>query len=207
MARTVDRNAKRLLIVESAATQFAKAGYAATAMDDVAAAAGVSKGSLYDYFKDKEDLFYAVFEWCEQRTMLTAMAQLKPERTAKDQILSFAEAVVSALMEQVDLYPVTLEVWAAAAKSGTRLRFAQAMQSLYVQYRGQVEALLHAAQDGGEIRKDVDTKAIAALLVGAVDGLMLQYWLDKSIAPKSWVRSYLLALFEGISTKTDGESK
>lgn len=198
MARIVDREAKRLQIVEAAAAQFARMGYDATAMDDVAEAAGVSKGSLYDYFKNKEDLFYAVFEWLCRQVMLASLSHTKPVTSAIEQITGFADAAVSALVSQVALYPVTLEVWAAAAKTGTRKRFSKAMQALYVQYRAQVEALLRAAQDSGEIKADIDVRGVAATLVGAVDGLLLQYWLDRSIDPNAWLRSFFTALFEGI---------
>lgn len=202
MARIVDRKAKRLLLVEAAAAQFARNGYDATGMDDVAAAAGVSKGSLYDYFKNKEDLFYAVFEWCDHQTMLASLAEMKTHGSATEQMIGFAEAAVSALTARVELYPVTLEIWSAAAKAGTRKRFSKAMRALYVRYREQVEMLLRFAQANGEIKADTDIPAVAGLLVGAVDGLMLQYWLDRSIDPKSWMRSFLSALFEGLSIKT-----
>jgi TetR/AcrR family fatty acid metabolism transcriptional regulator len=73
MARIVDRDAKRLKILEAAAARFAQSGYEATSMDDLAIAAEVSKGSLYDYFKNKEDLFYGVFEWSMGRLMTASM--------------------------------------------------------------------------------------------------------------------------------------
>ena len=49
-------------------------------------------------------------------------------------------------MEHVALYPVMLEVWAAAAKIGTRARFSQAMQALYTAFRAQIGALITEAQ-------------------------------------------------------------
>ena len=47
-------------IVAAALASFADRGYAATKLEDVAAAAGVSKGTIYLYFPTKEDLFRAV---------------------------------------------------------------------------------------------------------------------------------------------------
>jgi AcrR family transcriptional regulator len=49
-------------LVEAARTLFAAKGYEATALDDVVAAAGVTKGALYHHFGSKRDLFRAVFE-------------------------------------------------------------------------------------------------------------------------------------------------
>ena len=47
-------------IVNAALATFAEFGFAATRLDDVAARAGVTKGTIYLYFKNKEDLFQAV---------------------------------------------------------------------------------------------------------------------------------------------------
>ena len=47
-------------IVAAALASFAERGYAATKLEDVAAAAGISKGTIYLYFPTKEDLFRAV---------------------------------------------------------------------------------------------------------------------------------------------------
>lgn len=201
MARPVDRDAKRLQILEAAAARFAQSGYEATSMDDLAAAAGVSKGSLYDYFENKEDLFYGVFEWFLQVLMTASMERMREEKTARGRLLAFADASVGALVDHIELYPVTLEVWAAAAKAGTRERFSKAMRELYVLYRAEVTQIIAAAQQNGEIKKDVDIAAVGGLLVGAIDGLFLQYWLDPSFDARRWVENFINALFDGIAAK------
>ena len=48
---------RRAAIVEAAMDEFIARGYAATRLDDVAKRAGVAKGTLYLYFKDKETMF------------------------------------------------------------------------------------------------------------------------------------------------------
>ena len=55
--------------------RFAEVGYEAASMDGLAAAAGVSKGSLYDYFENKEDLFYASSNGSRQQVLATSMAR------------------------------------------------------------------------------------------------------------------------------------
>ncbi|MFX1582474.1 MAG: TetR/AcrR family transcriptional regulator, partial [Promethearchaeota archaeon] len=49
-------------IVEAAITVFAKKGYHKTKMADIAKEVGVSKGTLYQYFKSKKELFEAVVQ-------------------------------------------------------------------------------------------------------------------------------------------------
>ena len=53
-------NAKRRQIVEGARSVFLARGFDAASMGDIAKAAGVSKGTLYVYFKDKDELFGAI---------------------------------------------------------------------------------------------------------------------------------------------------
>lgn len=58
--RKVDTAARREAILDAALTVFAEHGYEAARLDDMAARAGVAKGTLYLYFKDKEALFEAL---------------------------------------------------------------------------------------------------------------------------------------------------
>src|SRR5882757_4940478 len=53
-------NAKRRQVIEGARQVFLARGFDAASMGDIAKAAGVSKGTLYVYFKDKEELFTAI---------------------------------------------------------------------------------------------------------------------------------------------------
>jgi AcrR family transcriptional regulator len=55
-------SAKRRQIVEGARTVFRALGFDAASMGEIAKAAGVSKGTLYVYFKDKDELFHAIVE-------------------------------------------------------------------------------------------------------------------------------------------------
>src|SRR5580658_6894247 len=57
-----DDSAKRRQIVDGARDVFLAQGFDAASMNDIARAAGVSKGTLYVYFKHKEELFEAIVE-------------------------------------------------------------------------------------------------------------------------------------------------
>lgn len=64
LVETTDDNAKRRQIVDGARAVFLAKGFDAASMMDIAKAAGVSKGTLYVYFKDKDELFDAIVQ-CE----------------------------------------------------------------------------------------------------------------------------------------------
>src|SRR5579863_6741866 len=57
-----DEGAKRRQIVDGARAMFLAQGFDAASMNDIARAAGVSKGTLYVYFKNKEELFEAIVQ-------------------------------------------------------------------------------------------------------------------------------------------------
>jgi AcrR family transcriptional regulator len=59
-AEAEEDNAKRRQILEGARAMFLARGFDAASMADIAKAAGVSKGTLYVYFKDKDELFTAI---------------------------------------------------------------------------------------------------------------------------------------------------
>lgn len=60
-ARPEDRSAA---ILQAALEEFTQEGYAATRMESIAARAGVTKGLIYFYYKNKQDLFEAMFRHC-----------------------------------------------------------------------------------------------------------------------------------------------
>ena len=66
----------RTAILEAAGERFVADGYAATSIDAVAAAARVSKGSVYHHFHDKSELFEAVFVAQEQQLLDAVSAAL-----------------------------------------------------------------------------------------------------------------------------------
>jgi AcrR family transcriptional regulator len=61
-AEETDDSAKRRQIIEGARTVFRVLGFDAASMGEIAKAAGVSKGTLYVYFKDKDELFQSIVE-------------------------------------------------------------------------------------------------------------------------------------------------
>ncbi len=94
-----------------------------------------------------------------------------------------------------------MELWAAASSGSARERFAAVMERLYRQFRGMTAELIEAGKAGGEFRPEVDSQAVAAWLVGGLDGLMLQYWFDQSLDARGWTASFLDTVLRGISAR------
>lgn len=92
---------------------------------------------------------------------------------------------------------------AMAASSGpARERFAAVMENLYREFRGMTAGLIESGKAAGEFRADVDSNAVAAWLVGGLDGMMLQYSFDHSLDVQAWTEHFLELVWRGISTHT-----
>lgn len=197
--KIVDKQAKRAEITRAATNVFARKGFQGASVDDVAEAAGVSKGTLYGYFENKEELFYATFEAFQAETVAQCEAAIAGQDSARAKLSACLMLTVQTLQTHIALFPLTLELWAAASSGSARERFAAVMERLYRQFRGMTAELIEAGKAGGEFRPEVDSQAVAAWLVGGLDGLMLQYWFDQSLDARGWTASFLDTVLRGIS--------
>lgn len=78
----LDRTARRESILRAAAVAFAEQGFAATSMEDVAAAAGITKLIVYRHFDSKEALYDAVLERVSERLSEEILEGVKDARAA-----------------------------------------------------------------------------------------------------------------------------
>lgn len=84
----LDRAARRETILQGAAGAFAEKGYAATSMEDVAAAAGITKLIVYRHFGSKGELYDAVLERVSERGREVFIAGLQAGRPATGAVRS-----------------------------------------------------------------------------------------------------------------------
>jgi len=89
------RDAKRREILAAAAAVFADKGFHAALMDEVAARAGIGKGTIYRYFTSKEELFFSILD-SGMMELQAALAAAGGARMAPDQKL---RTMVSAMAD------------------------------------------------------------------------------------------------------------
>ena len=201
MARpSTKRQAKREQILSAAAAVFARQGFAGTLMADIAAAVAVGKGTLYEYFPSKEELFFAVYQWVvERQEAATRVGISRLGGSAADRLRSLNQTVVSACLELQAMYGLVIEFWAAAGHRKMQERFKQAFLEGYQGYREVVTTLLEDGRRHGEFLSDVDSAALAAALVGMWDALGLQAWFDPRFDARASADAFIDALLRGIS--------
>jgi len=89
--RDLNREARRTAIVLLARDIFLEQGYAATSMSTIATQLGGSKGTLWAYFPQKEDLFAAVLDQVTGIFRETLADALRPGRDCRTTLLDFSE--------------------------------------------------------------------------------------------------------------------
>lgn len=102
----VDAARNRAAVLEAAARLFAEQGVEAVSMDQVAAAAGVGKGTLFRRFGDKSGLAAALLDARErvlQEAILHGPPPLGPGAAADERLTTFVDAYFDYLLEHLDL--------------------------------------------------------------------------------------------------------
>lgn len=167
---------KRRRILEGALKAFAKKGFYNTKVSEIASEAGVADGTIYLYFKNKDDLLISLFEdrmeWVIER-LNSEMAHL--EGGAIDKIYAFVELHFLLVVENRDLAEfITVELRQSAkfVKEYKNPKFGDYLRIL--------QNLIEQGQQEGVIRDDVDSKLAARAIFGALDEVLLLLTLSKS---------------------------
>ncbi len=179
MAKRVDKEQRQAELLETAIVVFAERGYQNTTMDEIAERAGVSKGMLYIYFKNKEALFGAVFRWFGKMTgemMQEAIGDVEDEI---EQIRRIAATWAEVAIQHREFVPLFLDFWAAASVHGMRNDYAEDLAAMYDEYRAMIITIIEQGIARGAFRAGTNAEAIAYLLVGGMDGIFIQSWLSR----------------------------
>jgi len=87
MARIIDKEEKRCDIAAASIKLFANKGIAQTSIDEIAKSAGVAKGTIYLYFKNKEEIILAIWDMLASRHQEAFQARITETMSAKEKIL------------------------------------------------------------------------------------------------------------------------
>jgi len=190
---------KKQLIIEAAAEVFARKGFSGTVMADIASRAGIGKGTIYEYFSSKDDLFFSVFEWVAEQSASAARVGISAlTGSVSHRLIRMNDSIMNYFKEMEDFFSLVMEFWSASASSQMRDRFKEAFRNSYQGLRQIVASLVRDGINYGEFRPDVDPEAIAAALVGTWDALLLQGWFDESFDPPRTAGKYLPVLLKGM---------
>lgn len=200
------RGDKQRIIIEAAARLMAERGFAGTAMSEVAKRADIGKGTIYEYFDSKEDLFFAVFEWFSREIAAAATVSVSAlGGSASERLMALSDSLMSSWGEIRDMFSLVFEFWAASQSSQMRGRFKNAFREAYEDFRAIVSSLIREGMNRGEFQGDADPDAVAAALVGTWDALFLQAWFEESFDLRTTAKQFMTVVIHGLRVKKQGQ--
>jgi len=168
--RFVNRQEKRRAILQAAMAVFARKGFSATKVADIAREAGIGKGTVYEYFSSKDEIFFALYRQMRDefhRRVFASKKALSPRRKIED----FITSALGAFEQWRELSRVLLEFWAEHRGGGAiEFRF----DEIYKDARARLAGIVREGIRKGVFRK-VNAINVASLLIAVVDGLLLQW--------------------------------
>ena len=178
MARvTADtRKATRAKLLTAAAEEFGRAGLERANIDAISIAAGCGKGTIYNYFPSKDELFLAVVE--------EASAQAGSSRPARDDAparerLRAALAGFCGWAGQHDALARVLVRECLMGTSGLYPQVIGAERPL----TGDLEAIVRDGAGRGELRGDIPAELLALAIAGLTDLALAQHWASGGSRP------------------------
>jgi TetR/AcrR family fatty acid metabolism transcriptional regulator len=189
---------KRERILTSALKVFASKGFFGAKVADVAAEAGVADGTIYLYFKSKDDLLISLFEMQMQHIIGELNGAMAGGKDAVDKLRRFVRAYVQLVQQNphgAEVITIELRQSAKFMKEYQNPRFAEFLKLL--------ASIVDEGQKNGKLRADIPAPVAARALFGALDELAL-WWVsgkgDKLDMNKvaDWVGDMVL---EGLSKK------
>jgi len=163
---------KRRQLLDAAVRVFARKGFHASRVGDIAEEAGVAHGLLYHYFKSKDQVLEAVFHenWS---VLLARIASVEEtDEPAPDQLRHIATIVLRTWLHLPDVVRVVIREFGRSPELAERIgELAQPIDA--------IQRVIERGIRRGEFRKDVDPVFAAAVVYGSIDELLTGWVLGR----------------------------
>jgi TetR/AcrR family fatty acid metabolism transcriptional regulator len=170
----VRRPDKRSLITEAAVEVFAEKGFRQARVSDIAKRAGVADGTIYLYFKNKEDILLSIFEEKMDLLLQRLGDTLEGVDDPEERIRRFAHFH----FEQVRQDRAAAEVLQVELRLSNKFLKEYRPEKLWA-YLGMFGQIVREGQDRGLFRPDIDPFIAMWAFFGGLDELAMQWVLSK----------------------------
>ena len=165
---------RRNQILDAATKVFVRQGFQHARMDDIVEESGLSKGTLYWYFKSKEDIINAILRRLFTGDLEKLESLLESEGTASERLIQLTNDRVIGLKHMSSLVPIIFEFYAVAVHQQWVQQF---IGEYFRHFRSLLEHLIQQGIDRGEFRP-VDPTKTAISFASLYEGLTLHWMMD-----------------------------
>ena len=145
---------RREAILDAAAREFAASGFAETSYNRIIERAGVSKGAMYYYFEDKQDLYVTVIRRARDRFLEEAGLSV-PDADTPEGFLQGVESLVERAVEFAHQRPVDVALFRGLLAERGEGKQAEVVRELRQESRRWTKGFLEKGQEVGAVRTDV----------------------------------------------------
>jgi TetR/AcrR family fatty acid metabolism transcriptional regulator len=177
MARRTVRNGttgKRELILKAATRVFARNGYFNSKVADIARAADVADGTVYLYFKSKEEILRSIFDQNMAEAIESGRKLIEDIRDPREKLRRIARLHLERLGADRNLavvFQVELRGSTKFMQEFSAARFAEYLDLLC--------KIFQEGQKGGVFRKELNAKVVSKILFGALDEMATNWIISK----------------------------
>jgi TetR/AcrR family transcriptional regulator, fatty acid metabolism regulator protein len=183
MARKRDEFGMQAKLMDAAMAAFCRRGLADCRMSDIADAAGLARGTAYIYFKSKEQLMLSMYKLYSARTLEKQRAMLAHagDLTARQLLDRLCQACLQSAIAHRRTFSLWFQFLAMGSSPSLGKAVRRTLTETYQGHSAYFEELLGRGKKSGEFRKDANTRAVAAALVGLLEGLMVRQYADPNL--------------------------
>ena len=165
---------KRRLILDAAIRVFARQGFHACRVSDIADEAGVAYGLVYHYFGSKEEILNTLFteRW---QVMLDAISEIdaKHDVSARDKLYMVASFIIDSYRHDPDLMKVIIVEVTRAANSFGRAHLATIREAY-----DRIARIVEGARADGSFKPEISSQWAALCFYGAIEQLLSGWIFD-----------------------------
>jgi AcrR family transcriptional regulator len=184
-------------ILDAALEVFSELGLGEASVDDVVRRSGLSKGTLYWYFKSKDRLVGALMKRFFARELEKVRLLQQGPGTVRERLLRYSRDVVAVVKRMPRA--LTLEFYAVAVRQKLVRKF---LGELYARYCAELAAVIREGTQRGEFRR-VDAEQTAAAITGLCEGLILLWALEPEAFPfEKFFEASLRTMLDGMNPES-----
>jgi AcrR family transcriptional regulator len=185
------KEATRAKLLTAAAEEFARTGFERANVDAISLAAGYSKGTIYNYFPSKEEIFLAVVE--EALAQAAATGTAPPDAPAWERLTAVLGGFCGWASQQDSLARVLVR----ECLMGTPGLYPRVIGAEWP-LTGELEGIIAEGIQDGEFRSDVPAGLLALAVAGLTDLALVQHWATGGTWPSlTEIPSLVLTLLLG----------
>lgn len=155
---------KFIQIIDAAVIVIAENGYHQAQVSKIAKQAGVADGTIYLYFKNKEDILVSLFQEKMGVFIEKIEEEIKSKSSAADKLYSLIEKHFTLLSEDHHLAIVT-QLELRQSNKDLRLRINEVLKG----YLNVVDRIISEGKENGEFREELDLRLARQMIFGTID--------------------------------------